>query len=95
MNEDRPEHLKGNTFLIWMYERNTKKNPDWCLEGLVYQVTDDTGRYQDIQLNEAFEMHEQGNQAIILYHPKYTIEQLAPHVKKKIMTRYDKLNLEY
>jgi len=91
----RPNHLKGNTFLIWMYERNIKSNPNWCLEGLAYQVTDETGKYQDLQLTEAFEFHEHENQMIVLHHPKFTLEQLKPAIKKKIMLRYDKLNLEY
>lgn len=92
---NRPEHIKGNTSLIWMYERSINKNPNWCLEGLAYKATDETGRYQDIQITEAFEIHDQGNQIIVLHHPKYSVDKLKPHVKKKIMTRYDKLNLEY
>jgi hypothetical protein len=91
----RPKHIDGNTSLIWMYERSIKKNPDWCLEGLMYQETDESGLYQGIQLSDAFEIHEQLNQVIILHHPKYTRDQLKPHVKKKIMTRYENLNLEY
>ena len=89
-----PEHLKGNTSLIWMHHR-TSGNEDWCLEGLVYVATDETGRFQDIQITQAFEIHDQGNQVIIPHHPKFTVDQLQGKVKEVIMARYKELNEKY
>ena len=94
MTSKHPEHINGNTSLIWMWHR-TSNNPDWALEGLAYQATDETGRYQDIQITQAFEVHDQGNQVIILHHPKFTTEQLKPKVQEYIMARYRTLNQEY
>ena len=92
--KDYPEHVKGNTSLIWMQER-LEGNKDWPLEGLIYIVTDETGRYKDIQIKKAFEIHDQGNQIIVLHHPKYAPLDLERKLKQTILEKYDELNQEY
>lgn len=90
-----PEHLKGNTALIWMYERAIAKNPDWPLEGLVYQETDEQGCFKDIQISKAFEFHSQGNQVVVVHHPKYTPIDLERTIKKVVIEQHNRLNEKY
>ena len=92
--EKHPEHIEDKTFLMWMHYRN-EKDPNWCLRGLTYVITDSTGRYQDLQLTKAFEIFFQNDRGIVLHHPNYTEKQIQPHVKKQIMNEYSDLNLEY
>ena len=90
-----PEHLKDNTSLVWMFQRDIAENPNWMLEGLTFVATDEAGRFKDIVIKEAFEFFDEQNKLIVLHHPKYTEEDLKPHVKKKILTRYSNLNGQY
>ena len=81
--------------MVWMWERSVNKNPNWATEGISWFETDVTGRYQNLVITKAFEIMYQGDRVIVLFHPKYDKETIRPIVQKRIMERYEEINLEY
>ena len=94
-NLPRPDHLIHKTFTVRMWERAVNKNPNWVLEGISWFKTDSVGRYQNYTITKAFELMYQGDRVIVLFHPKYDKETIRPIVQKRIMERYEEINLEY
>ena len=94
-NLERSPHLSTKTFLVWMWERSVNKNPDWCLEGLTFLVTDEDGNREHFNITTPFELKFEDDRMYVLYLPQFTEDQIKPHVKKKIMERYEHLNSEY
>ena len=66
--ETWPSHMQSDTPMIWMYCRRMG-DKNWCMRGLKYIETDDTGMYQEHQIQSAFELHVQDKQLVVLHHP--------------------------
>ena len=94
-NLPRPDHLIHKTFMVWMWERAVNKNPNWVLEGISWFKTDSVGRYQNYTITKAFELIFQGDRVIVLHHPDHEQDVIEPIVQKRLMDRYEELDLEY